>query len=61
MRVISNTDAESGRINVRVISTKEEGLIIGHNNKSMKFGRKYRVKLSSGEKEISGSELERIS
>ena len=60
MRVVSNTDAESGKIKVRFEASKEEGVIIGHNNKSLKLGRKYKVKVGNSEREATGSELERI-
>jgi hypothetical protein len=60
MRVVSNSDAESGTIKVRFVSSKEEGVVIGHNGKSLKIGRKYKVKVGNSEREVSGSELERI-
>lgn len=60
MRVISNTEAEAGTVKVRFASSKEEGIIVGHNGKALKSGRKYKIKIGTLEREATGSELERI-
>lgn len=60
MRVISNHEAEAGTVQVEVTSLSKTGTIVGHNNKSMKFGRLYKVKVDTGEVEVSGSDLKRI-
>lgn len=60
MRVISNHEAEAGTVEVEVISSGKKGTIIGHNNKSMKFGRLYKVKVDNSEIEASGSDLKRL-
>jgi len=62
MRVISNWDAEHGNIQVQVIGTEKHGSIVGHNSKSMKYGRLYNVKLEDGTMvELKGSDIKRLS
>lgn len=62
MRVISNWDAEKAGIKVEVIETKAQGTIVGHNGKSMKYGRLYNIKLDNGTfVELKGSDIKRLS
>ncbi len=65
MRVISNWDAEHGKIQVEVLTDAhkgQQGEIVGHNGKSMKYGRLYNVKLANGTFiECTGSEVKRLS
>lgn len=66
MRVISNWDAEHGNIKVGVVDESsrakgQTGTIVGHNGKSMKYGRLYSVRLESGQViAISGTHLKRL-
>ncbi len=64
MRVISNWDAENAGIEVEVTSGDRLGSIgkiVGHNGKSMKYGRLYNVKLQDGSHvELSGSGVKRV-
>ena len=60
MRVISNHDAEAGTIEVEVLSSGKKGKIVGHNGKSMKFGRLYKVNVDDGQVEVSGSDLKKL-
>lgn len=64
MRVISNWDAEHGNIEVEMLTESHKGQlgkIVGHNGKSMKYGRLYNVKLNDGTSvECKGSDIKRI-
>lgn len=60
MRVISNWDAEHENIQVETL-TGAKGHIVGHNGKSMKYGRLYNVKLEDGAfVECKGSDIKRL-
>ncbi len=61
MRVISDKDADSGTVKVRINETDLIGQIICSNGRALRNGRAYVVKFPNGEqRECSGKEITRI-